>query len=155
MLSPDYVLLTSYYSLLPASTWKDAPITPGASSSVPPLAGREYAATCLDEYIGCPVFTGTGPQKYADRPIINGVAPLLQRAQETILRLGWNHGDAPPLDGTFLGTFAAGSTAFTLSTHVQLKEGPEGELHCVNSHGGAPLVATMNGPHKVQHLDMG
>ena len=119
-----------------------------------------YPGTRNGELVGCPTYieteTGTSKttQNYVERPIITSSAQVLLRAQETAAKLAWNHGTAPPLESTFLGTFSAGSTpgtAFTLSTRVQLMQGVKcGNLVQILSSAGAPLFTTLDGPHTVR-----
>jgi hypothetical protein len=123
----DSTLLLSSPSLLDhPRTYK--PETTGAMSE---KGTDTYAGTRHGEFVACPMHVGgaEGLQVYVERPIIISMAPLLRGALESSARLAWNHGIAPPLTCTFLGTFSAGSeagTAFTLSTTLQLTQGGGG-----------------------------
>ena len=116
-----------------------------------------YAGTRHGESIECPTHVGAvkGTQIYVDRPIINSMASVLRGALESSARLAWNHGKAPPLACTFLGTFSAGSeadTAFTLSTRVQLTQGggSSGKLEQITSSAGSPLLTMLDSRHMVR-----
>jgi hypothetical protein len=116
-----------------------------------------YAGTRQGEFVECPMHVGgvEGTQVYVERPIINSTAPLLRCALESSARLAWDHGKAPPLACTFLGTFSAGSaadTAFTLCTTLQLTQGggSSGKLEQITSSAGAPLLTMMESRHMVR-----
>ena len=126
---------------------------PGASLT---SSNKSYAGSRSGEFVERPIYTiGTtrGTHNYMDRPSITSTAPLLQRVQETNMRLAWNSGTEPSLASTFLGTFSASSTpgsAFTLATRVQLKLGEDGNIQQISSIAGAPLLTPMVDPHAVR-----